>query len=611
VDKGTKASLAFFAVAAGGGAYMWWKGKQMARPPLTGSLTVQTPNGPVVVRPVKVNISSTITDVLTPEEKLRLGSKLVLQKVPVKIKLNAIYRLRDKINLDYMRSDGLLGKISAQHYNSEHSRLFYMTRCGASSWDDDTPRWKTRTNQRIGKDDVAKILKNPESYGVVINNKHYASRWNPDNKIEQSPTYKDTYRRGYGCETTFSNWSAPVWFDWINRPFPYASKPRRQDEVMQAYENTFFLGRTDFGTYMTRALGSDIFSSHTNPGYYDKGSDTFDLYTKVKPAKRYKLWTLPWREFNGVSYADRMHATYRIKPVLGRTGTTAKAVKEYYTQGYYLVRAVLDVLCARGEYAGDFPGFAEHCTWWMIPQPTKDLLAKNPDLTSIGGGVTGLADTSSAALVKYVMAITPKPGTIAPWEDKGPLWLWPESTGYMRPQSSLGLMPNRSSAKYDQLGQMVIGLTTSITSSVASSLGGVINIAAEAINFLVSVGGAWLSEGVAMLFNVLEKVLDSKAFEIAKKILTEVYSVASDIATFINAESMVGPIVTGSNLPTTLGSYLGALTDGATGDYLNRLQSEAQSQIDVLRRNWNWADDLIGETASAGNRINDALGRLV
>jgi hypothetical protein len=612
VDKGTKASLAFFAVAAGGGAYMWWKGKQMARPPLTGSLTVQTPNGPVVVRPITVNISSSITDELTPEEKLRLGSKFALQKIPSKIKFNAIYRLKDKINLDYMRSDGLLGKIAAQHYNSEHSRLFYMTRCGASSWDDDTPCWKARNNKRVSKDAISRMLEDPESYCVAINNKHYASRWEPNNKLEQRAPYKDMYRRRYGCETIFSNWSAPVWFDWVNRSFPYASKPSRQADgpVAKIYEINFFLGTADFGTYMTHALGANIFSGHTNPSIYDKGSDTFDLYTKVEPAKRYKLHTLPWREFKGVSYADRMHATYKIKPILGTMGRTANAVKEYYTQGYYLVRAVLDILCARGEYAGDFPGFAEHCTWWMIPQPTKDLLAKNSDLSSIGGGVTGLADTVSAALVKYVMAITPKPGTIAPWEDTGPLWLWPSSTGYMRPQSSLGLVPNRSTPKYDQTGQMVLGLTSSICSSVAGSLGFAVNIFAEALNFLISVASKWLSEGVAMVISLLEKVLDSKAFEIAKKILSEVCSMASDISTFINAEGMVGAIVTGSNLPTTLGSYLGALTDGVTGDYLNRLQSEAQAQIDVLRRNWDWADDLIGETASMGNKINGALGRL-
>ena len=283
---------------------------------------------------------------------------------------------------------------------------------------------------------------------------------------------------------------------------------------------------------------------------------------------------------------------------------TAKAVDSYYRRGYYIVRSALDILCEKGLTASSFEGFAEHCTWWMIPQPTQEFLEKNDDLSFIGGGSSGIAGIDLKKLIKYVIEITPKPGTIAPWEDSGPLWGWPDTTGYMAPMTSLPVMKSRTDVnnKYAKTFKYLWAVEMAVCDIAGA--GGMSNIVLDmAVDWAVSTCADWIGKGLSEIVSNLEKVLSSPAFHEAQKIISEVSSGIADVDKFLEVQYMALPFDGAANLPKALDDYLSAAVDGVGGSRLNILKDTAQSQIDNLRRNWSWSDDLLGYVGSTGTNI--------
>lgn len=629
------------------GGIVYYLTKKPVKAPETAKVVVKN-NKPILVKTVQVNFSEGILKKMSDEKKLALGSKANTAKAGLgKLVIVSPIRLSDNINLDYIRNKGLLGRLVAQYYAFERTRLLYMSRTGAYSFCDDTPTWLQRGNQLVHKSDIDKALKNPKWFGVGLENKDFLDRY--DGGTSKSVLW----RRRYSLETTFSNWSAPplikspaykyqvvggYFFDCNkitepSRPSNYLYVPKDKkyykyfwngeprkcgpnlskggadciDGYFYNYEESpigkFFYGDYPFGLAMADLHNFKIIFGYSYPSKGNKGE-----YDRVCPDRYYHLSQIPWRNFKGVTIQDRIRATYTLPVEHDHVKRFKRrhALGRYYTFGYFLVRTVLDVLCARGECAEDYPEFATHCTWWFIPQPNKEFVARYPDLTALGGGVQGLADIESKDLIKYVMSITPKPGTIAPWEDRGPLYTWPESTGYLQPLPlKLNLKERETNNAWGTIVQYILSLETSICANMAS---GFVDTALDAaLDYAESVMSEWISEGIEYIMDNLDSPALSAAIKEVKSIIKDVAGFAANMSRFVDAEQLFGFIDQGLNTSKVLTEYLDLVSDGAASNLINNAKNDALAVTDSLRRQWDWADELIGSAASVGTDIKNTL----
>lgn len=567
---------------------------------------------------------------LTDEQKQKLETRLSLtrlssSKQKVKLKRPQL-ALSSVVRLDNLRADGLLGRLVAQYWASARARAWYQVRCGSLTWDDDSPVWSQREKQLITDKDRKAALKNPKWFGVALSNANFLDRW------DGGTSKSKLWRRRYSLEATFANWSAPPWFEWAFSDDMYFGDPyntvdespgRWGGKVESSGSNSiyasgqkrapvqweaFLSGEATFGDMMA-TLG-DVYIFHGYKEYITNWQDR-GTYANVGTGPRAHLGELPWRTFGKhVSVADRRAASYRMKNVSGTWVNTKKEVSRYYTAGYYLVRTALDVLLARGEKPQSYDGFEAHCEWWGIACPEPRMVDRYPDLSAIGGGVRGLADVSSAEIVRYVMSITPKPGTVPPWEDRGPLWTWPEVTGHMQLMSvPLQFKPRKVNNTWGTIAQYILGVEQSICANVAK---GVLD---EALDVIVEqaqeIAAEWLGKGVDELLGALDSKLTNAAFDAAKDLLHDVSSAYSNISRYADAEKLVGEIAGAANLPKALTKYLDGVADDLEPGRLFGLQDTVQSQIDSLRRQWDHADDLIGSAASMGSDVKNVWGSLL
>lgn len=645
----------FLAGALGVSAAMLYKGKQLREVGELSKVTViSTPGKLIPAKPVKISLPEEALKKASDAQKLALGEKskaknnlgkLVRPSIPV--------RLSDKIALSDMRKDGFLGRLVAQYYAFERARIFYMSRCGAYHFSDDTPTWLQREKQLVSKTEIDKKLKDPKWFGVALENAAYLDRWDGGN------SKSELYRRRYSLEATFCNWCGPpftgsnqykrpigihsigssfckipthkkitspylptpekVYENWSYRNgAPYwrdcsanikateSCKNGKLYERLRGEENLFYRGGFPFGMLMLHKAQQVIAHGYQYPNGVATGH-----YEEVCYKDYYAYDNIPWRNFKGVSWDDRVKATYTL-PIENDFKLAAERqhrIGRYYEFGYQLVRTMLDILCAYGAAAENYPEFAEHCTWWCIPQPTAKFIGRYPDLTVIGSGVQGFQKEQIPEMLEYVMAITPKPGTIAPWEDKGPLWTWPESTGHLQPLP-IGLAYRERKSDYimGTIVQYILSFETSICSNVASGVANtVIN---EAIKWAESICSEWITEGLDLIMEQLNTTFGQTAIGEVKEVLKDVSGFAANMSRFVDAEQLIGDLSQGTNLAGILTDYLDAASLSQYSDYVSGAKQNVLSAVDGLRKQWDWADELLGSAASLGKKVNNTLNNL-
>lgn len=599
---------------------LWPKGKAVEQ-----AQGIDIPSKPRIME-----VAQKLSLQLTDEQLEALGARVrlrVMSKSPERVKVaRPQLCVANLIPLDNLRSDGLLGRLVAQYWASARARAWYQVRCGALSWDDDTPTWSQREKQLISDADRKSALKNPKWFGVALSNANFLDRW--DGGLSKSTKW----RRRYSLEATFSNWSAPPFFEWAFDDSLYFGEPGGQtvDEspgrwggkVESSGSNSiyasgqkrapiqwdaFLSGEAEFGAMMETL--TDVYVFHGYKEYVTNWQNR-GTYADVGTGPRAHLGALPWRTFGKhVSAKDRRSANYRMKSVLGSWPRTKKAVERYYTNGYYLVRTALDVILARGELPTDHKGFEAHCEWWGVACPDRRMVRRYPDLSSIAGGIVGLAGASSDEIVRYVMGITPKPGTVPPWEDKGPLWSWPDTLGNMECKSvPILLKPRVSDNVWGTIAQFILGVEQSFCANVAS---GALDVAVDmVVEKALEIAAEWLSKGVEEIMEALESQLGGAFWSEAKALIEDVSATASNIARFADADKLVGEVAAAANLPTALTRYLDGVADNLPAEYLDDAKDTFETQVDALRRQWDWADDLIGSAASMGDRVKSQLGSL-
>jgi hypothetical protein len=366
----------------------------------------------------------------------------------------------------------------------------------------------------------------------------------------------------------------------------------------------------------------------------------------------------PGRIWGKVSASERFAARYMIKvPTdfankFSRANVASKKDNDsiglkfekelyrYYNRGYNLVNTCLDILIDRKHFdlEKEFPAFVKHCNWWWIFPPNKAMLAtvkdkdgdniRMPRLSDIGGGNMGLADVDSKYLVDYVMKLTPPPGTIPPWEDKGPLWLWPSTSGQMRltgaptmpfPLVATGIssggvtLVNREdhdniylrSTKTDKWSSFnnfiqyaLATFNEALYSYVVKEAGGVVEgyvsktIATWAENIGVDVLGKLQDKLGSSFDGIMRLGTDIAAFAG----MVENIDIANDLTKAIRNE------FSGTNLNTydLLKKYLLDTVDGVNPSDLRQTRQLLDVALEEMRE-WGWSDDLIGELGSVGS----------
>jgi len=356
----------------------------------------------------------------------------------------------------------------------------------------------------------------------------------------------------------------------------------------------------------------------------------------------------PGRIWGKVSLAERASARYLIKvpkdfsSKFSKTNVmTAKnaasidtkfldELYHYYVRGYNLVNTCLDILLDRKHFdlEKEFPKFVKHCNWWWILPPNKSMLAnvrdkdnevvRMPRFGDIGGGNMGLMDVKSEYLVDYVMQLTPPPGTIPPWEDKGPLWLWPNTAGQMRLQGAptIPFAPEAGS-----IGNLSTGYLRSTETNWWNSWNNFIEYALAAFNeaiydyviseaggaaegYITKTAASW-AENVGI--DILEKLQDqfggdlSGLMDLGRKVaafagMVENIDIADELTKAIRNE------FSGTNLNTydLLKKYLVDTVDGVSPGSLRDTRQKLDMAMNELRE-WGWSDDLIGELGSVGS----------
>jgi hypothetical protein len=360
----------------------------------------------------------------------------------------------------------------------------------------------------------------------------------------------------------------------------------------------------------------------------------------------------PGRIWGKISIPERMNARYLIKvpkDFSSKYSLANKATKEdsknvedkfikelhrYYHRGYNLVNTCLDILIDRKHFdlEKEFPKFVKHCNWWWIFPPNKAMLATIKDkdgelvrmarFADIGGGNMGLSDVKSEYLVDYVMKLTPPPGTIPPWEDKGPLWLWPSTAGQMRltgaptipyqpaPGSYItggsdylrSAETNAWSSWNNMFEYMLTTLNEAIYSYVMKEAGGAIG------GYVTKTAAAWAENvGIDILEQLQDKLGSSfgGVMELGSKVAAFAGLVENiDIADSLNKTIKQSFEGTGLNAYDLLKKYLKGAVDGMNPEDLRRVRNMLDLGMSELR-SWGWHDDLIGELGSVGSTYGD------
>jgi hypothetical protein len=251
-----------------------------------------------------------------------------------------------------------------------------------------------------------------------------------------------------------------------------------------------------------------------------------------------------------------------------------------------------------------------------------------PRLADIGGGNMGLADVDPKYLVDYVMKLTPPPGTIPPWEDKGPLWLWPSTSGQMRltgaptipfPLVATGIssggvtLVNREdhdniylrSTKTDKWSSFNNFIQYALATFNEALYSYVVKEAGGVVEGYVSKTIATWAENIGV--DVLGKLQDKlgSSFDGIMRLGTDIAAFAGMVENIDIADGLTKAIrneFSGTNLNTydLLKKYLLDTVDGVNPSDLRQTRQMLDVALDEMR-DWGWSDDLIGELGSVGS----------
>ncbi len=442
------------------------------------------------------------------------------------------------------------------------------------------------------------------------------------------------------------------------RWFANINKDRVKESVFTAtYHYNDYFSPFEVGKVFSNILISTRLVVTRGYKYHDKAWEDDKSFAGIVEKNHHNVGLpifggYPGRIWGKVSESDRAAARYKIKVpkefaarysrtaldaeknTAGIEGAFETALYNYYESGYNLVNTCLDILIDRAHYdlEKEFPKFVKHCNWWWILPPNKAMLAnvrdkdrdiiRMPRFSDIGGGNMGLLDVKSEYLVDYVMKLTPPPGTIPPWEDKGPLWLWPKTAGQMRlrgapaaPQipdthgspflvdaSGGGYLRSTATNEWNSWNNMVeYALATfneAIYSYVIKEAGGAIG------GYITKTAATWAEDlGIDVLGQLQDRFGSSfsNIMELSSKVAAFAGMVENiDIANTLNKtirESFKGTTLNAYDL---IKQYVMETVNGAAPESLRNIRSKMDLAMDEMRE-WGWHDDLIGELSSVGS----------
>jgi hypothetical protein len=658
--------LAITAASLSGGAYMWWRGKQMKRPPLIGakaptpnekstSNVIWGPYGPILTKPISVPATQRqIIEVLPAREKNNALFQISANEVKLKPALSNLATAGSIINSP--KTNGLLGRLTAYHWAMWKLRYKYMLNYNQFSAVDDTWMWNYNRNTSVYITEkeyskwVAKAAKNsnhplyalPLSSDVrrlVKNNNmkgsHYAvSSFSPSGflavaETSAGSTFRSNTRvRATSLERTFSNWSrqtCPIELTPISKNdlnIQQSIKPT--DKKFKSYK---VLVKASLGMLMSQMV--------YRPGYKD--NNDYDDYADFGSAA-YGGET--WEDVTQSSYpiilTDRIYSKptppsytsgiLTISPIEGLDHKSIrKRIDTYFERGYFLVLAVQDILISRGKLLDGnktWDKFNSYCNAWGVPVPKNSLQLGNPNLSIIGGAPAGLSDIKSTDLVDYIMKIAPIPGNVEPWKDSGPLWGWPNQLGIMQPLEPVieyrhgTVVKARNKANpgesWNNLADLIISVESSFcTAGLGSAASGVVDAAVSAATNTMA---EWAAPLLTEVLSKLDKVLNSTAFKNIINIISEASGFGATVEKFLGAQGLFGVAAEASERITRLDA--GILNDvtecvnlavDGTDRELKLARDTLNARLGILRDSWEWTDDVISPICGYGDEFTSAL----
>jgi hypothetical protein len=674
IDKSTVALGVVTAAALSGGAYMWWRGRQMKRPPLTeakapttgtaasttkpSSNVIWGPAGPILVKPINVSIiQRQIIEVLPAKEK----NNTIFQIASSEIRPRPINNLAiagEVLNVS-KKTNGLLGRIVSYHWSMWGLRYKYMLNYNQFSAVDDTWMWwydrkgKLYRSEKDYREWVTKASKDSSHPLYALPVSSDVRRLVIDNGMSKFDYFKSSFSlaaiqavedssRGTefrndnricatSLERTFSNWSrqtplillAPISTN--DSSIQQAIKPT--DKKFKPYK---VLVKAPLDRLMTQMK--------YRPGYKDNNNYS-DYGTWGSPAYGGEVWRDVDRGERLITIKDRVYdkptppsytsGILTIYPIDGLTHQGIRfRIDRYFERGYFLVLAVQDILISRGKLLDGnktWSKFNAYCNAWGVPVPKNSLQLGNPNLSMIGGVPAGLSDVTSENLVEYIMRIAPIPGSVEPWKDTGPLWGWPNQLGIIQPvepiKEHIGTLieSKRNKANPGFTGFDLFGFIISVEASfcsagLGSAASGVLDAAVSAATNTMA---DWVAPLITEVLEKLDKVLGSTAFKNIVNIFSEASGFGASVERFLGGQNMFGVAVELSERITRLDS--GILNDvtecvnlavDGTETELKRARNILNNKLDVLRDSWEWTDDAINPICGYGNELADALTKI-
>jgi hypothetical protein len=658
--------LGAVAVASlGGGAYMWWRGKQMKRPPLTGSKAPSTkpstgviwgPVGPILVKPVSVpSAQRQLIETLPAREK----NNIIFQTVSDEIRPKNVTTLAlagDVLNSS-KKTDGLLGRIVAYHWSMWKLRYKYMLNYNQFSAVDDTWMWyyNKKSSSYIAEKDyhswVAKAAKNSAHPLYALPLASDVRRWIKDNGMSRNSyamsnftgmssslaaadtsagaDYRNNTRlRATSLERTFSNWSrqtcvvalTPISTNDFN--IQQAIKPT--DKKFKSYQ---VLVKPSIPLLMTQMNYYPGYKDNNKySDYADFGSAAYGGETWEDVEKGSELVILKDRIYGKPTPPSYTSGIFTIYPMEGlEHQSIRKRISSYFERGYFLVLAVQDILISRGKLLDGnktWAKFNAYCNAWGVPYPKNSLQLGNPNLSIIGGAPAGLSDIKSTDLVEYIMRIAPIPGSVEPWKDTGPLWGWPNKLGVLQPLEPIieyrhgSVAAARTKANpgesWNNLADLIISVESSFcTAGLGSAASGIVDAAVSAA---ANTMAEWAAPLLTEVMEKLDKVLNSTAFKNVVNILSEASGFGATVERFIGAQGVFGVAAELSERIVRLDAGIlndvtecvNIAVDGTEAE-LKTARRMLDANLDILRDAWEWTDDVISPICGYGNEFTSAL----
>lgn len=674
-----RAMIAATAVSVAGGACMLWLGKRLKNKALESQANLVVPQVAasksfIDIKPITV---MAIKDLAGDKADKKINRTLI---AATKLNINPRFMVNASMALDLKPATGLLGTLTAYYWDMARARHDYMKRCKQYSWCDETYVWMVRQEQFVSESLYLKHLKRTvtkkgdKNYNQQVAETYYNYAATKENfwwLLGKGTKHPKDRARLRSLENTFSNWSAPSWATGCfglsqaqQKKINYDHKARKFTPFfVDFYDTSWWFCGTDI-SLKNNWSRCDSFPNNLGMGTYDRSpANNFDNLFPWHGFSRQKCsdswgdfgggkWDPNgperWREVVPVNYIKMSEIPHRINykdfPSLKFKGVGYEMrnpentpnemffakVSKYYQRGYNLVNTALDLLLARGhiDLMKEFKPFVLHCVSWGIYPPDAERAARFDDLSAIGVEPKGFTNISSADIINYVMRITPRPGTIPPWEDGGPLWNWPDQFGALQPLAALeSEFPNRMfltrysvSKKHESWWAGFPMRLIQAESAILSSAVG--NAAGAVMNSAVSAAVQYFEPMISDCVNqVMQEFIDiaksSKIVNDAVDLIGEVSMLSSEIKKFVSARNyfpsqfkwQMSKFEFESSLPSELENMLEQAVSG-TDRSAKLARDLVEDKIKRLEDYWVYTDDLLGSISSYGKEVNNIISQV-